>query len=135
MLERIRRHAVMAWLAAIIGLLGAAAVVKLFFTDTAPWLISLAGGAGALIIAGIATATAVYFAYQYLRYRAATRKLMWRYIIDVQDAQAKQEGVAGLGLGLGQSEAVKRGEESADRAWGDRYYRELLHLPPEDEYR
>ena len=99
----------------VIAVLGGLGIVKTFFTDTMPWLIDAAFGWGAVAVALIAAVVALIYGLQYERYRSATKKLMWRYIIDVQDAQAGKPG-----MGAGQSEAVKRGEASADRAWGDR---------------
>lgn len=135
MLDMLRNNPALKWAAALVAVFAALAVIRSFFVETAPWLADLAGGWGALVLAFAAVCLAAYFGYQYDRYRRATRKLMWRYIIDVQDARVKQPHAASLGLGAGQSEEVKRGEASADPAWGDHMYRELLHLPPEKEYR
>ena len=119
MWQRVRSNVVVVTLAGMIGLFAALGVLKTFLTDTAPWIASAAGGFGFAVLAGMAIILAAYYGYQYVKYRSATKKLMWFHIVE--------QG--------GQSDEVERGAASADRASGDKLYRDVLHLPPEDEYR
>jgi|SRR5205809_578144 len=128
-IDAIRRHFVVASLGLVVGFFAGLGVVKTFFTDTFPWLLSDSGAAVSVVAAVIAAVVAFYYFVQYGRYRRAIRKAAWLYTIDVQDAQAGQEG-----HGPGQSDAVKRGEASADKVWGDRFL-DQLGVPHENEYR
>jgi hypothetical protein len=118
-LKRFQTNIVVLTLGALIAVFAALGVLKTFLTDTAPWIADAAGGLGFAILAAVALMVAVFYGYQYVRYRAATKKLMWFHLVE--------KG--------GQSDEVIRGAASADRFWGDKTYREVLHLPTEDEYR
>jgi hypothetical protein len=129
-LKQIRENVVWVYIGVLVAILAGLGILKAFFTETWPWLAEVTDGWGFGLVAAAALAVAVYYGAQYYRYRRAARKLMWRYIIDVQDEQASKPG-----RGPGQSDEVKRGEASATKEWGDRIYREVLKLPPENEYR
>jgi hypothetical protein len=64
------------------------------------------------------------------RYRVALKKVTRDYIVDVADLNTRLDPEHYGPM----SDGVKRGEESADREWGDRIYRKY-GLPTEDEYR
>lgn len=128
--ERLTRNFYVILAGAAVAVMTALAAVKAFATDTFPWLLTGTGGWFFVGTTILAIALALYAYFRAERYRKATRTLMWRYIIDVQEEQRGKPG-----RGEGQSEAVKRGEDSADREWGDGMYREVLHLPPEDDYK
>ena len=117
------------WLGVIVAVLGGLGIVKAFLIDTFPWLWSIAGAGGFAVAAALMGLVLIYMTLLYLRHKRAAKRLAWRYIIDVQDANRGKPG-----HGDGQSDEVKRGAASADREWGDRLFREV-GLPPESEYR